>query len=163
MTARFSEETMKEAKWKESLANLFEDLRILEECKTETPENFEHFCEFIAEPSFESLSKELRKYGVKSKFQTKKRKSIALVVRFPKSKIDNFHYIINLPKNSVELRLKLRIRGRRDKKAPLEEKEKFFMEYVSPSEVLKLSKEELTLDVIRHYREFNFNALNKPG
>ncbi len=153
---------MKEAKWKESLSNLFEDLRILEECRVETPENFDHFCEFIAEPSFESLSKELRKYGIKSKFYKKKRKSITLVVRFPKSKIDNFHYIIALPKNSVELKLKLRVRGRRDKKSPLKEKEEPFMEFVSPSEVLKLSKEELIMDVIRHYREFNYNALRKP-
>ena len=113
---------MEEDGWKKSLSNFLEDLRIIEECKGETPDNFNQFCEFIAEPSFEGLSEELRKYGIKSEYKIKKRKWISFEVKFPKSRIDNFHYIILLPRNSVELKLKLQTRGRRTKKSLIEEK-----------------------------------------
>jgi len=52
---------MPERDWKEALAKCFEELRVIEECKGETPENFKQFCEFIAEPAFESLAEELRR------------------------------------------------------------------------------------------------------
>ena len=152
---------MAENDWRKSLANFLEDLRIIEECKGETPENFNQFCEFIAEPSFESLSEELRKYGIKSKYQMKKQKWISFEVKFPKSRIDNFHYIISLPKNSVELKLKLKTRGRRTKRSLIEEKEEPFMKDVLPSEVLKLPKEDLIMDVIKHYRNFTYEILTK--
>jgi len=154
---------MEDTGWRKSLNNFLEDLRIIEECKGETPENFNQFCEFIAEPSFESLSEELRKYGIKSKFRIKKRKWIAFEVKFPKSRIDNFHYIITLPKNSIELKLKLRTRGRRTKKSFVEEKVEPFMKDVLPSEILKLPKEKLILDVIKHYRNFSYEILTKTG
>jgi hypothetical protein len=152
---------MEEKGWQKSLSNFLEDLRIIEECKGETPENFNQFCEFIAEPSFESLSEELRKYGIKSKYRIKKRKWISLEVKFPKSRIDNFHYIIILPKNSIELKLKLRVRGRKTKKSLIEEKEDFFMKDILPSEILKLPKEDLIMDVIKHYRNFSYEILTK--
>ena len=152
---------MEDNGWKKSLSNFLEDLRIIEECKGETPENFNQFCEFIAEPSFESLSEELRKYGIKSKYRIKKKKWISLEVKFPKSRIDNFHYIIILPKNSIELKLKLRVRGRRTKRSLVEEKEEFFMKDILPSEILKLPKEDLILDVIKHYRNFSYEILTK--
>ena len=152
---------MEEDGWKKSLSNFLEDLRIIEECKGETPENFNQFCEFIAEPSFESLKEELRKYGIKSEYKIKKRKWISFEVKFPKSRIDNFHYIIILPRNSVELKLKLRTRGRRNKKSLIEEKVEIFMKDVLPSEILKLPKEDLIMDVIKHYRNFSYEILNK--
>jgi len=152
---------MEENGWRKSLSNFLEDLRIIEECKGETPENFNQFCEFIAEPSFESLSEELRKYGIKSEYRIKKRKWISFEVKFHKSRIDNFHYIIILPKNSVELKLKLRTRGRRTKKSLIEEKEEPFMKDVLPSEILKLPKDDLILDVIKHYRSFSYEILTK--
>jgi guanylate kinase len=152
---------MEEDGWKKSLSNFLEDLRISEECKGETPENFNQFCEFIAEPSFESLSEELRKYGIKSEYKIKKRKWISFEVKFPKSRIDNFHYIILLPRNAVELKLKLRTRGRRTKKSLIEEKVETFMKDVLPSEILKLPKEDLILDVIKHYRNFSYEILTK--
>jgi guanylate kinase len=152
---------MEEDGWKKSLSNFLEDLRIIEECKGETPENFNQFCEFIAEPSFESLSEELRKYGIKSEYKIKKRKWISFEVKFPKSRIDNFHYIIILPKNSIELKLRLRTRGRRTKKSLIEEKVEIFMKDVLPSEILKLPKEDLILDVIKRYRNFSYEILTK--
>lgn len=152
---------MEEDGWKKSLSNFLEDLRIIEECKGETPENFNQFCEFIAEPSFESLSEELRKYGIKSEYKIKKRKWISFEVKFPKSRIDNFHYIVILPRNSIELKLKLRTRGRRTKKSLIEERVEIFMKDVLPSEILKLPKEDLILDVIKRYRNFSYEILTK--
>jgi len=153
---------MTETNWKAELASFIEDLRVIEECKVEAPEKFNQFCEFIAESSFESLSEELRKYGIKSKFRKQKGKSISLEVNFPKSSIDNFHYIIYLPKNALDLKLKLLTRGKKNKKSPIEEKEEPFMEHIRPSEILKLSKEELIIDVIEKYKKFSFEALVKP-
>ncbi len=152
---------MEEDGWKKSFSYFLEDLRIIEECKGETPENFNQFCEFIAEPSFESLSEELRKYGIKSEYKIKKRKWISFEVKFPKSRIDNFHYIVILPRNSIELKLKLRTRGRRTKKSLIEEKVEIFMKDVLPSEILKLPKEDLILDVIKRYRNFSYEILTK--
>jgi len=153
---------MVENDWRDDLASFLEDLRVIEGCKGETPGNFKQFCEFIAEPCFESLSLELRKYGIRSRFLTHKGKWTAFEVNFPKSRLDNFHYIICLPKNSLELKLKLRIKGRKNKKSPMEEKVKSFMENVLPSEILKLPKEELIQDVIKHYKDFSFEAFSNP-
>lgn len=152
---------MEESDWKETLAKYFEGLRVVEECRAETPEKFNQFCEFIAVPALESLSEELRKYGVGSRIRVRKRNSISFQVNFPKSSIDNFRYIISLPKHSFELRLKLVISGRRNKKSVAEEKELPFMKNVLPADILKLSKEDLILDVIKHYKNFNFDALIK--
>lgn len=153
---------MPDSAWKDILAKYFEDLRVIEECRAETPMNFNQFCEFIAEPAFESLVDELRKYGIKSKVRRLRRKSISVQMNFPKSNIDNFHYIICLPKNSYELRLKLRIKGRKNKRSVIEEKEFPFMKDVLPLDILKVTKEDLILDVIKHYKGFNFEALTKP-
>jgi hypothetical protein len=153
---------MSEDEWKQTLAQCFEELRVIEECRAETPENFKQFCEFIVDPAFESLAEELRKYEIKSRLRRIKGKSIAFQVNFPKSRIDNFHYLICLPKNSFELRLKLRIRGRKSKKSKIEEKELPFMKNVLPSDILKLKKEDLIQDVIKHYRSFSVEALTKP-
>ena len=82
-------------------------------------------------------------------------------MKFPKSRIDNFHYIVILPRNSIELKLKLRTRGRRTKKSLIEERVEIFMKDVLPSEILKLPKEDLILDVIKRYRNFSYEILTK--
>ncbi|NIM91074.1 MAG: hypothetical protein GTO17_09015 [Candidatus Aminicenantes bacterium] len=154
---------MAKTDWKDELASLLDDLRVIDECKVEAPEKFNQFCEFIAESSFEGLSEELRSYGIKSKIRREKGKSIAFEVNFPQSRVDNFHYVIRLPNNAVDLKLRLLIRGRKDKKSQIEEKEVPFMEHIKPSDVLKLPKEELILDVIKQYKKFISEALIYPG
>jgi hypothetical protein len=149
------------ADWQDNLTSLLEELRLIEECKAETPENFKQFCEFIAEPAFENLSTELKEYGTKARFKTKKKRSISFTVNFPKSSVDNFHYIISLPKNSIQLKLKLKIRWRKTKKSIAEEKDLPFMKDVFPSEVLKISKEKLITDVIKQYKNFTYKAYAK--
>jgi len=57
--------------------------------------------------------------------------------------------------------LKLRIRGRKSKKSTIEEKELPFMKEVLPADILKLKKEDLIRDIIKHFRNFNFEALTK--
>jgi len=148
--------------WKENLRNLFKDIRIIEQSKQETLEYFDQFWEFIAVPAFESLKKELKEYGVKAKYRKIKRRTIHLQINFPHSSLDDFHYVIYLPKNSVELKLKLRIIGRQDKNNPPEQKEKQFMKDVLPSEILKLTHEELKNDVIEHYRAFKYEVIARP-
>jgi hypothetical protein len=150
---------MAKTDWKDELASFMDDLRVVDECKVEAPGKFNQFCEFIAESSFEGLSEELKIYGIKSKVRKEKGKSIAFEVNFPKSRVDHFHYLILLPNNALDLQLRLLIRGRKDKKSQIEEKEVPFMKGVKPSNVLKLSKEELILDVIKHYKKFISEAL----
>jgi len=153
---------MAKTDWKDELASFLDELRVVDECKVEAPEKFNQFCEFIAESSFEGLSEELKNYGIKSKVRKEKGKSIAFEVNFPKSRVDNFHYVIRLPNNALDLRLALLIKGRKDKKSQIEEKEVPFMKHIKPSNVLKLSKEELILDVIKHYKKFIYEALIHP-
>jgi hypothetical protein len=153
---------MAETDWKDELASFMDELRVVDECKVEAPEKFNQFCEFIAESSFEGLSEELRNYGIKSKVRKEKGKSISFEMNFPKSGVDNFHYVIRLPNNALDLKLRLLIRGRKSKKGQIEETEEPFMENIKPSDVLKLPKEELIQDVIRHYKKFIYEALIHP-
>ena len=145
--------------WKKDLAGYFEEYAIIETSKKETLDDFAQFCEFIAEPAFEILSGELKEFGIRSKSRRIRGKSIIFLINFPGSRIDNFHYAICLPKNSIELRLTLRIRGRKSRKNVLEEKTLPFIDSINPVGVLKLKKEDIILDVIRHYRDFVLESL----
>lgn len=153
---------MKESDWKGNLAHFFDDIKIIEICKKQTLEDFDQFCEFIAEPAFESLAEELRKQRIKSKFRRSREKSIDFQINFQGSRIDQFHYIISLPKNSIELRPRLLITGRKSKESRLEKAEKPFMEHVEPANLLKLPKEEIIHDVIEQYKNFIYEAITRP-
>jgi len=148
--------------WKENLASFFEGYRIIERSKNDTLKNFYQFCEFVAEPAFESLQEELKKYRVPSKIRKSRGRSITFQINFPNSRIENFLYTIKFPKNSIELRLQLHIRGRSSKKSSLEQKELPFMKDTAPLEVLKIKIEDLIQDVIEHYRNFCFETATKP-
>lgn len=153
---------MVETDWRDDLKNFFEDLSIIEKSKQEAIQNFHQFCEFIAEPAFETLNEEFQQYRIKSQLQRSKGKSIALKINFPKTRVDNLTYAISLPKNSFKLKLKLVIRGRKSKKSQIEEREIPFMENVDPDDILKLSQEELIRDVIENYKNFNYDAITNP-
>lgn len=145
--------------WKANLASCFEEIRIIKISKKETIENFDQFCEFVVEPAFETLKEEFKQYGIKAKIEKSPGKSISFRINFPKSRADNFHYMIFLPKNSLELVVKLKVRGRRDKWSPSQEKSMPFLEDPRPKDVFKINKTDLIQDVIEQYRNFNFEAL----
>jgi hypothetical protein len=145
--------------WKKDLAGFFEEYAIIETSKKETLDDFDQFCEFIAEPAFENLSEALKHFGISSKSQRTRGKSITFKVNFPGSRIDNFHYSIYLPKNSIEMRLTLCICGRKNKKSIVEENPLSFMDGMNPAGVLKLKKEDIIQDIIRHYRDFVLQSL----
>jgi len=145
--------------WKKDLSGFFEEYTIIETSKKETLDDFDQFCEFIAEPAFENLSGELKEFAIRSKAKRNKGKSITFQINFPGSRIDNFHYAICLPKNSVELRLTLRVRGRKNTRSVMEEKQTPFMNGVNPRSVLKLKKEDIIHDIIRRYRDFVLESL----
>jgi hypothetical protein len=147
--------------WKENLASFFEGYRIIERSKEETLKNFNQFCEFVAEPAFEHLQEELKNYRVSSKIKRSSGRAITFQINFLNSRIENFIYIIRFPRNSIELQLRLLIRGRRNKKSPLEEKEFPFMKDVVPTEVMKIKIEDLIQDVIEQYRNFCFESATK--
>ena len=42
--------------WRSDLTACFEDLKVVERCREEALEHFSQFCEFVAEPAFESLA-----------------------------------------------------------------------------------------------------------
>ena len=148
--------------WKDRLRMFFESIDILERCKIETQENFKQFCEFIAEPAFEALTEEMKEYKIKCKFWTGKGKSTGIQFDFPSSGVDRFHYIILLPKNSVQMKLRLQIKGRKSPKAPLEESEEAFMEGVPADKVIKISKEELLNNIVECFRNYTYEALTSP-
>jgi len=113
--------------WKADLTRYFEEARILQSSKQEALGNFDQFCEFVAEPAFENLGDELEQFEIKTKMSRAKGKWITLQIYFLGSRIDNFSYTIELPKNSLELRLRLKIKGRNDKKSPPRFSEEPFM------------------------------------
>jgi hypothetical protein len=148
--------------WKEELRKYFEALKLIEKAKADTRESFAQFCEFIAEPAFESLKEEMRDYRIKVRFHEDKGRSIDFELSFSDSNTDNLHYRIILPKNAYELKLGLVLRGRKSKSAPLEERGLEFMKELSPGEVMKIAKEDLIRDILDRYRDFTFSALTSP-
>lgn len=148
--------------WKANLSRYFEEARIIQSSKQEALEDFDQFCEFVAEPTFENLGDELEQFEIKTRQQRAKGKWISLLFYFSGSRIDNFTYTIELPKNSLELKLQLKIKGRKDKKSPPQVSVEPFMPDYSSDQLLKLDKAELIQDIIEHYRNFNFTALTSP-
>lgn len=158
----FRIENMDSADWEAQIESLLEDIKVIEKSKKETFENFNQFCEFIAEPAFENLMDELKKYQIKSRFKREKKRYIDFQINFQGSRIDHFHYIVRLPENSIDLKLKLQIKGRRNKNSRLESREESFMPEVKPLELLKLAKEEIIQDVIEYYRNFIYGSMAQP-
>jgi len=148
--------------WKKELANHFENVRVIELCQAETVGQFEQFCEFIAEPAFEALTDDLAQYRIKSEQVKAKGHSIRFVICFPGLKDEQYHYRISLPKNSVELRLKLQLRGRRTPKAEYQMTDEDFMPGLFPFKVLRMDKDDLVADVVKHYTGFCTQALTSP-
>jgi hypothetical protein len=146
--------------WKDRLRAAFESIGILEKCKHETAENFKQFCEFIAEPAFEALGEELKAYGVRSKSWSVRGRSICLRLSLRASQLDGFDYMISLPRNSVEMKLRLSLRGRRTPKGPLKQKEERFMAGIPPDRVMKISREELIADIIERYKDLTLEILS---
>ena len=153
---------MAEDGWKENLRSCFAGIRLIEQCQHETLVNFGQFCEFIAEPAFEALTEGLKEFGLRTKLSKVKNKSVAFEIAFPKTSIAQFVYIIALPKNSVDMKLRLKIRGRKTESCEFEDTDLSFMERVTPGEVLKLKKEDLLSDVIERYRDFMYRSLTTP-
>lgn len=156
---RLGAEIMTSDDWKDRLRIFFESIEVLERCKQEARENFKQFCEFIAEPAFEALAEEMKTYRVKSKFWTQKGSSTGIEFDFPGGGVDSFHYVIVLPKNAVQLKLRLQLKGRISPRTPLEESEEAFMEKVPPDRVLKISKEELLSDIVERFRNYIYAVL----
>jgi hypothetical protein len=148
--------------WKTELKDHFENVRILARCQAETLVHFEQFCEFIVEPAFEALAEEIASYGVKLRFQKSKGRDIRVSLSFSGSKDEQFQYKIVLPKNSVELRLALATKGRKNLKTDFKTEEVPFMPGLSAAAVLKMTKEDVILDILQHYRDFSYKALTSP-
>lgn len=144
--------------WKKELAGLFDEYRIILSSQKDVLEDFNQFCEFIVEPAFENLQDELREYGTRAKIIMVKGKFISLVIYYGKSRIDHFKYMLELPRKAVEMRLRLRLKGRKTRQDAPEESIERFLPDVTPEQVMKLDKEKLILDVIEHYRDFIFSS-----
>jgi hypothetical protein len=153
---------MGQVDWKKDLANHFENVRVIELCQAETVAQFDQFCEFIAEPAFEVLTDELAQYKIRSTQIRNKGRSIRFAICFPGLKEEQFHYRISLPRNSVELRLKLEIKARRTPKAEYLTTDEDFMPGLFPFKVLRMDKDEVVADVVKHYTGFCYAALTSP-
>ncbi len=148
--------------WKLRLRLFIDSISILERCQYETRENFKQFCEFIAETAFESLAEELKEYKIKSKFWTETGRSTGIRMDFPNSRVPSFHYIISLPANSVQMVLRLQVKGQASSGSASKDVDKAFMESVPPDKVLKIGKEELVVDIIEHFKDFVYAVLTSP-
>ena len=152
-------ECMDNGSWKDDLKAVFDDLRVIETCRAEALERFGEFCVYVAEPAFEALESAFLQFRVKSKYRTIRGVSIHFGVRFPGSRVDQFHYILWMPKNSVELKLKLTIQGRRSPAGPLEERTVPFIVKSTAKEILQIDIDALAQDVIARYRKFLFEGV----
>jgi hypothetical protein len=151
--------SMDNGNWKDDLKAVFDDLRVIEKCRAEALERFVEFCAYVAEPAFKALEGEFLHFRVKSKYRTHPGASVHLMVLFPGSRIDQFHYILWMPKNSVELKLKLTIQGRRSTAGPLEEKTMPFIVKSTAKEILQIDIDALAQDIVARYRKFLFEGV----
>ncbi len=148
--------------WKKDLASHFENVHVIEQCQAEVLGQFDQFCEFIAEPAFEALTEELAERKIRSEHVKTKGKSIRFIICFPGLKEEQLHYRISLPKNSIELRLKLQIKARKTPKAEYETTEEDFMPGLFPFKVLRMDKDEVVADIVKHYTSFCYAVLTSP-
>ena len=153
---------MDRADWKVDLKGCFIDAKVLEKCREEAFEHFDQFCEYVAEAAFEALAEEFLGYQVKTRSWKVQGKSIHLEIRFPRSRVDQFHYILWMPRHSVELKLKLTVKWRRTPLGTLEEKTVPFLEKASPTEILKIDKDSMAQDVIARYRKYLYETAVAP-
>jgi hypothetical protein len=145
--------------WKNRLRMLIDSVSVLERCKYETRENFKQFCEFIAETAFETLAEEMKEYKIKTKFWTEAGKNTGVRLDFPSPRVPSFYYIISLPENSVEMKLRLQVKARKSPDGPSQDSERIFMENVPPDKIMKIGKEELLDDIIEHFKNYVLAAL----
>ena len=80
--ARYSVGIMTQKAWRDVLRKYFEDVRMIEKAKVETIKSFEQFCEFIAEPAFDSLEEEMKEYGVKVSCRKEKGRAFHFNISF---------------------------------------------------------------------------------
>lgn len=153
---------MKNKNWEQELKSHFDNLRVIENCKAETLLRFEQFCEFIAELAFEALAAGLKAKGVRSRIGKEKGRSVGVEIRIPGPRPGWFEYRLILPRNSVDLKMTLRIKGRWADKPEAQETTEAFMEGVDSAIVLKTAKENVILDVIERYRNFVYAGLTSP-
>ena len=150
---------MENKNWKTDLKDLFEGIKVIELSKDETFKMFSEFREMVAEPAFELLSEEFKEYNVKSYYTKSKGNTIHFWISFPRPAQGSFHYTICLPKNSIELKLKLQLKANKTRKSPFVEREEEFMEYLSPADIPKVTKEELIKDFMKHCRNLKYELL----
>ena len=153
---------MDRADWKDEVRKHFENVRVIEQCQGETLQRFEQFTEFIVEPAFEAVADELKPRGIRVRFKNNRGRSLSFVLSFPGSGEDQFHYTIVLPKNAIDLKLRLVVRGRQRRKGPLVEEEGEFMPGLMPSAIMKIAKEDLILAVLGKYKDLVYRALTNP-
>jgi hypothetical protein len=144
--------------WRSDLTTCFDDLKVVERCREEALEHFAQFCEFIAEPAFEALAGEFLKFKLKSRFWKVEGKSVHFEVRFPRSPGDQFQYILWMPKNSVELKLRLTVKSRRTPEGEFKERTIPFIQHVPPKEILGLDRDALAHDVVARYKKFVYET-----
>jgi hypothetical protein len=148
--------------WKEEVRKHFENVRVIEQCQGETLQRFEQFTEFIVEPAFEALADELKTRGVRVRFKNDKGRSLTFILSFPGSSEDQFFYSIVLPKNAIDLKLRLAVRCRQSSKGPWVEEEGEFAPGLMPSAIMKIAKEDLILALLERYKDLVYRALTNP-
>jgi|Deesub1362B_J571_1020462.scaffolds.fasta_scaffold00002_834 hypothetical protein len=145
--------------WKNKLATLFEEIRIIEQSQEETKLQFEQFCEFIVEPAFEELIEMLETTGSKGRIFKQPRKWILFRVNFNFLQPVVFEYKLELPPNAIQLELTQIIRYRLAKEKEWREKIEPFRPCPEEEDLLKLDKENLLGHFLEVCRENLFHLL----
>ena len=149
---------MAEQDWKKDLRSCFDDLQVIDRCRSEAVGQFDKFCEYVVEPAFEALIEEFLRHEIKCRTVRIKGSSIQLEVKFPRSKEDHFHYSLWLPKHVVELKMKLTLRCRKAPGGPMEEKTMAFIAKAPAAEILRIDKDALAQDVVARYKKFLYET-----
>ena len=145
--------------WKERLASLYEEIRIIEQSQEEAKVQFEQFCEFIAEPAFEEFMETLEELGGKGRVFKNPREWILFRVNFNFLQPVIFEYKLELPPQALQLRLNQVVRYRLAKEKDWQEKIEPFRPGLEDEDLLKLDKEKLLTHFLEICREHLFHLL----
>jgi len=148
--------------WKEEIASCFDDLRILEKCRTEVDAKFAHFYEFVARPAFEALAEQFKPHRIRCAFGRSRDNRFHFEATFPGRREPQFEYCLWVPPRAVELSFMLTLQGRPFPGGAIQEKTFPFLKSAAAADILRLDKDDLAHDVVARYKRFVTGAAITP-
>jgi hypothetical protein len=153
---------MAHPEWKSEIGSCFDDLRILEKCRSEVDAHFVRFYESVAEPAFRALAGDFKGYKVRCRYELDKANRFRLEVSFPGRREPQFEYSLWVPPKAVVFSLQLTVQGRTAPQGKIMEKTFPFLQSLAVEDILAMASDDLAHDFVARYKRFVTEAALTP-